>query len=90
MIIVVNFGVNEDFSETPLLNNLWQTLGVCNFFESLPELWKLNDLYCESVCKYLDIRKTQLVYTRLWGIDIDQSNNVGLISKEKFYPIIKI
>ena len=42
MIIVVNFGVNEDFSETPLLNNLWQTLGVCNFFESLPELWKLE------------------------------------------------
>ena len=89
MIIIVNFGVNEDFSETPLLDNLWQTLSVCKYFECLPELWKLNDLYSDSVCKYLDIRKTQLIYTRLWGIDIDQSNNVGLIAKEKFYPIIK-
>jgi hypothetical protein len=56
----------------------------------LPELWKLNDIYCDSVCKYLDIRKTQLVYAKLWGIDVDQSNNVGLITKEKFYPIIKM
>jgi hypothetical protein len=89
MIIVVNFEVNEDFSKTPLVEHLKQTLYLSNFFDALPELWKLDNLYIESVCEYLDIRKTQLIYKQLWGISIDFSNTVGLITKEQFYPVIK-
>jgi hypothetical protein len=89
MIIVVNFEVNEDFSKTPLVEHLRQTLFLSNFFEALPELWKLDDLYTEDVCEYLRIRKTQLIYEKLWGISVDFSNTVGLITKEQFYPVIK-
>jgi hypothetical protein len=89
MIIVVNFEVNEDFSKTPLVEHLRQTLYLSNFFEALPELWKLDDLYTEDVCEYLRIRKTQLIYEKLWGISVDFSNTVGLITKEQFYPVIK-
>ena len=89
MIIVVNFEVNEDFSKTPLVEHLKQTLFLSNFFEALPELWKLDDLYTEDVCEYLRIRKTQLIYENLWGISVDFSNTVGLITKEQFYPVIK-
>ncbi len=89
MIIVVNFEVNEDFSKTPLVEHLRQTLYLSNFFEALPELWKLDDLYTEDVCEYLRIRKTQLIYEKLWGISVDYSNTVGLITKEQFYPVIK-
>jgi adenylosuccinate lyase len=35
MIIVVNFEVNEDFSKTPLVEHLRQTLCLSNFFEAL-------------------------------------------------------
>jgi hypothetical protein len=62
---------------------------LSNFFEALPELWKLDDLYTEHVCEYLRIRKTQLIYENLWGISVDFSNTVGLITKEQFYPVIK-
>jgi hypothetical protein len=89
MIIVVNFEVNEDYSKTPLVEHLRQTLYLSNFFEALPELWKLDDLYTEDVCEYLRIRKTQLIYEKLWGISVDFSNTVGLITKEQFYPVIK-
>jgi hypothetical protein len=89
MIEIVNFEINEDFSKTPLMKNLKQTLCLSNFFESLPELWKLDDLYMECVSEYLRIRRTQLIYTPLWGISIDHSSKVGLITVEKFYPIIK-
>ena len=43
----------------------------------------------ECVSEYLKIRKTQLIYTPLWGISIDHSSKVGLITSEKFYPVIK-
>ena len=89
MIIVVNFEVDGDFSKTPLVEHLRQTLCLSNFFEALPELWKLDDLYTEHVCEYLRIRKTQLIYENLWGISVDFSNTVGLITKEQFYPVIK-
>ena len=89
MIIIVNFEVNEDFSKTPLVEHLKQTLCLCNFFDALPELWKLDDIYTDSVCEYLKIRKTQLMYEKLWGISVDFSNTVGLITKEQFYPVIK-
>lgn len=89
MIVIVNFDINEDFSKTPLIENLKQTLCLSSFFESLPELWKLDDLYMECVCEYLKIKKTQLMYTPLWGISIDHSSKVGLITTEKFYPVIK-
>lgn len=89
MIIIVNFEVNEDFSKTPLVEHLKQTLCLSNFFEALPELWKLDDLYTENVCEYLRIKKTQLIYEKLWGISVDFSNTVGLITKEQFYPVIK-
>ena len=89
MIIIVNFDVNEDFSKTPLVEHLKQPLCLSNFFDALPELWKLDDLYTDSVCEYLRIRKTQLIYEKLWGISVDFSNTVGLITKEQFYPVIK-
>ena len=89
MIVIVNFEINEDFSKTPLIKNLKQTICLSNFFNALPELWKLDDLYIESVCEYLDIRKTHLIYEQLWGISVDFSNTVGLITKEQFYPVIK-
>ena len=89
MIVIVNFEINEDFSETPLMKNLKQTLCLSNFFEALPELWKLDDLYMECVCRYLKIRKTELMHTPLWGISVDHSSKVGLITSDKFYPVIK-
>jgi hypothetical protein len=89
MIVIVNFEINEDFSNTPLIKNLKQTLCLSNFFDELPELWKLDDLYMECVSEYLKIRKTQLIYTPLWGISVDHSSTVGLITSEKFYPVIK-
>ena len=89
MIVIVNFEINEDFSETPLMKNLKQTLCLSNFFEALPELWKLDDLYMDCVCSYLKIRKTELMYTPLWGISVDHSSKVGLITNDKFYPVIK-
>ena len=89
MIVIVNLEINEDLSKTPLMKNLKQTLCLSNFFDALPELWKLDDLYIECVSEYLKIRKTQLVYTPLWGISIDHSSKVGLITSEKFYPVIK-
>jgi hypothetical protein len=89
MIVIVNFEINEDFSKTPLIKNLKQTLCLSNFFNELPEIWKLDDLYMECVSEYLKIRKTQLIYTPLWGISVDRSSKVGLITSEKFYPVIK-
>jgi hypothetical protein len=89
MIVIVNFEINEDFSKTPLIKNLKQTLCLSNFFNELPEIWKLDDLYMECVSEYLKIRKTQLIYTPLWGISVDHSRKVGLITSDKFYPVIK-
>lgn len=89
MIVIVNFDINEDFSNLPLIENLKHTLCLSNFFEALPELWKLDDLYMECVSEYLKIKKTQLMYTPLWGISVDHSSKVGLITSEKFYPVIK-
>ena len=89
MIVIVNFEINEDFSKTPLIKNLKQTLCLSNFFNELPEIWKLDDLYMECVSEYLKIRKTQLIYTPLWGISVDQSSKVGLITSDKYYPVIK-
>jgi hypothetical protein len=60
-----------------------------NFLNALPELWKLNDLYVENVAEYLAIKKNQVEYVKLWDISIDVSKNVGLITKEKFFPIIR-
>jgi hypothetical protein len=89
MIVIVNFEINEDFSQNPLIKNLKETLSLSSFFDAIPEIWKLNDSYSESVCEYLKIRKTQLIYKDLWGISMDLSSSVGLITKEKFYPVIR-
>lgn len=89
MIVIVNFEINEDFSNTPLIQNLKQTLCLTYFCDAFPELWKLDDLYMENVSEYLKIKKTQLLYTHLWGISIDHSNKVGLITTDKFFPVIK-
>ena len=55
----------------------------------LPELWKLNEQYLESVAEFLSVKRTRVESLKLWDISIDYSNNVGLITSEKFYPIIK-
>lgn len=88
-IIVVDFRDNEDFANHPYMSYLKQTLNMISFLEEVPELWKLNDLFIECVADYLSIKKRQVEFVKLWDISIDFSKNVGLITQEKFYPIIR-
>lgn len=88
-IIVVDFRDNEDFANHPYMSYLKQTLNMISFLEEVPELWKLNDLFIECVADYLSIKRRQVEFVKLWDISIDFSKNVGLITQEKFYPIIR-
>ena len=88
-IIILSDSYEIDIDKFPLVNNLRYTLSLVGFLNVLPELWKLNDLYMENVAEYLDIRSSQVINAKLWDIYIDSSRNVGLITKEKFFPIIK-
>ena len=76
----------EKFS---LVRNLRFTLNLVDLLQNLPELWKLNDKYLDNVAEYLDIKTSQVINAKLWDICIDTSKNVGLITKDKFYPVIK-
>jgi hypothetical protein len=88
-IIVVDFRDNEDFENHPSMAYLKQTLNMISFLEEVPELWKLNDFFIDSVAEYLRIKRRQVEFVKLWDVSIDFSKNVGLITQEKFYPIIR-
>ena len=88
-IIIMSENHDIDKEKYPLVVNLKCTLEIINFFNELPELWKLNDLYLENVAEYLAIRRSQVMNVKLWDISIDSSKYVGIITREKFYPIIK-
>ena len=88
-IIIMSENHDIDKEKYPLVVNLKCTLEIINFFNELPELWKLNDLYLENVAEYLAIRRSQVINVKLWDISIDSSKFVGIITREKFYPIIK-
>jgi hypothetical protein len=90
-IVVVNFNeFDDEFIKFPLLLNLKQTLSLCHHFSSLPELWKLDKEYIEIVSEYLQIRTSQVEFIRLWDISIDYSKTVGLITNDKFFPVIRL
>jgi len=88
-IIIVDFRDDEDFGSNPYMSYLKQTLNLVSFIEQVPELWKLDDFFMECVAEYLNVKRQSVAFTRLWNISIDHSSNVGLITEEKFFPIIK-
>lgn len=88
-IIIVDFRDDEDFENHPYISYLKQTLNMISYLDQVPELWKLNDFFIECVSDYLEIKKERVLFTRLWDVSIDVSKNVGLITNEEFYPIIR-
>ena len=88
-IIIVDFRDDEDFANHPYISYLKQTLNMISYLDQVPEIWKLNDFFIECVSDYLEIKRERVLFTRLWDVSIDLSKNVGLITKEEFYPIIK-
>ena len=88
-IIIVDFRDDEDFENHPYISYLKQTLNMISYLDQVPELWKLNDFFIECVSDYLEIKRERVVFTRLWDVSIDMSKNVGLITNEEFYPIIR-
>ena len=64
-IIVVDFRDNEDFENHPSMAYLKQTLNMISFLEEVPELWKLNDFFIDSVAEYLRIKRRQVEFVKL-------------------------
>ena len=88
-IIIVDFRDDEDFGNHPYISYLKQTLNMISYLDQVPELWKLNDFFVECVSDYLEIKRERVLFSRLWDVSIDISRNVGLITNEEFFPIIK-
>lgn len=88
-IIIVDFRDNEDFGNHPYISYLKETLNMISYLEQVPELWKLNDFFIECVSDYLEIKRERVLFTKLWDVSIDVSKNVGIITNEKFYPLIR-
>lgn len=88
-IIIVDFRDDEDFENHPYISYLKQTLNMISYLDQVPELWKLNDFFIECVSDYLEIKRERVLFTRLWDVSIDVSKNVGLITSEEFFPIIR-
>ena len=88
-IIIVDFRDDEDFRNHPYISYLKQTLNMISYLDQVPELWKLNDFFIECVSDYLEIKRERVVFTRLWDVSIDVSKNVGLITSQEFFPIIR-
>jgi hypothetical protein len=88
-IIIVDFRDNEDFGNHPYISYLKETLNMISYLEQVPELWKLNDFFIECVSDYLEIKRERVMFSRLWDVSIDVSRNVGLITNEEFFPIIR-
>jgi len=89
IIILKDDDYKENFEKYPLVYNLKQTLQLSSFFKESPELWKLDKLYIENVSEYLSINRSKVEFVKLWNIAVDFSSNVGLVTKSKFFPIIK-
>lgn len=89
IIILKDDDYKENFEKYPLIYNLKQTLQLSSFFKENPEIWKLDQLYIENVSEYLSVSRTKVEFVRLWNIAVDFSSNVGLVTKTKFFPIIK-
>jgi len=88
-IIIVDFRDNEDFGNHPYISYLKETLNMISYLEQVPELWKLNDFFIECVSDYLEIKRERVLFTKLWDVSIDVSKNVGIITNEKFFPLIR-
>ena len=89
-IIIVDFRDSEDFESHPYISYLKQTLNMISYLEEAAELWKLNDFFVKCVSDYLQIKKERVFFVRLWDIPIDlSSSNVGIITSQSFFPIIK-
>lgn len=88
-IIIVDFRDNEDFENHPCISYLKETLNMISYLEQVPELWKLNDFFIECVSDYLEIKRERVLFTKLWDVSIDVSKNVGIITNEKFFPLIR-
>ena len=88
-LIIVDFRDDEDFANHPYISYLKQTLNMISYLDQVPELWKLNDFFVECVSDYLEIKRERVLFSRLWDVSIDISRNVGLITNEEFFPIIK-
>ena len=89
IIVLKDEDYKENFEKYPLVYNLKQTLQLSSFFQENPELWKLDNIYMENVSEYLSVKKTQVEFIKLWNIAVDFSSNVGLVTKSKFFPIIR-
>ena len=87
IIILKDDDFKENYNKFPLVYNLKQTLNLSQFLKANPEIWKLDESYIEDVTEYLSIKKTQIEFSKLWNIAIDYSLNVGLVTKDKFFPI---
>lgn len=88
-IIIVDFRDSEDFENHPYILYLKETLNMISYLEQVPELWKLNDFFIECVSDYLEIKRERVLFTKLWDVSIDVSKNVGIITNEKFFPLIR-
>ena len=88
-IIVVDFRDNEDFGNHPYMAYLKETFNMISYLEQVPELWKLNDFFIECVSEYLEIKRERVLFTRLWDVSINVSKNVGIITSETFFPLIR-
>jgi hypothetical protein len=88
-IIIVDFRDKEDFENHPYISYLKETLNMISYLEQVPELWKLNDFFIECVSDYLEIKRERVLFTKLWDVSIDVSKNVGIITNEKFFPLIR-
>lgn len=89
IIVLKDEDYQENYVRFPLVYNLKQTLQLSSYFQENPEIWKLDEFYIENVSEYLSVKRTQLEFVKLWNIAMDYSNNVGLVTKSKFFPIIK-
>ena len=89
IIILKDDDYKEHYEKYPLVYNLKQTLQLSNYFKEDAEIWKLDDSYIDDVSHYLCVKKNQIEFVKLWNIAVDFSNNVGLVTRLKFFPIIK-
>lgn len=89
IIILKDDDYKENYEKFPSVYNLKQTLQLSDYLKQIPEIWKLDNFYIEHVAEYLSIKTTQIEFFKLWNISMDFSTNVGLVTKEKFFPIIK-
>jgi len=89
IIVIKDDEYKENYDKYPLVYNLKQTFKLSSFFQENGEIWKLNQTYMEHVSEYLAVERSKVEFMKLWNIAVDFSANVGLVTKNKFFPIIK-